>query len=59
MLISDEVPVDEHSRDELLEAFQVRLERRAEREGVDDDDDVEDAEDHLEPDEDVDPDGLD
>jgi hypothetical protein len=58
VLISDEVPVDEHSRDELLEAFQVRLERRAEGDGRDDDD-VEDDEDDLEPDEDVDPDGLD
>ena len=25
VMISDEVPVDEHRRDELLEAFQVRL----------------------------------
>lgn len=58
VLISDEVPVDEHARDELLEAFQVRLERRAEGEGGDDDD-VGDDEDDLEPDEDVDPDGLD
>jgi hypothetical protein len=61
VLISDEVPVDEHSRDELLEAFQVRLERRAEGEGGTDDD-VEDDEDDLEPDEEreLDPDdGLD
>jgi hypothetical protein len=57
VLISDEVPVDEHARDELLEAFQVRLERRAERDGVDDDD-VEDDEDDLEPDEDAGPDEL-
>jgi hypothetical protein len=59
VLISDEVPVDEHGRDELLEAFQVRLERRAEGDG---EDDVEDEEDDLEPDEerDLDPDdGLD
>jgi hypothetical protein len=53
VLISDEVPVDEHRRDELLEAFQVRLERRAEGDGHSDDD-VEDDEDDLEPDEDVD-----
>jgi hypothetical protein len=58
VLISDEVPVEEHSRDELLEAFQVRLERRAEGDGPDDDD-VEDDENDLEPDEDVDSDGLD
>ena len=57
VLISDEVPVDEHARDELLEAFQVRLERRAERDAVDDDD-VEDDEDDLEPDEDAGPDEL-
>ena len=48
VLISDEVPVDEHARDELLEAFQVRLQRRAEGDG---DDDVEDEEEELEPDE--------
>jgi hypothetical protein len=59
VLISDEVPIDEHGRDELLEAFQVRLQRRAERDGADDDDDLEDEEDDLEPDEDVDPDLLD
>ncbi len=53
VLISDEVPIDEHSRDELLEAFQVRLERRAEGDGRSDDD-VEDDEDDLEPDADVD-----
>jgi hypothetical protein len=58
VLISDEVPVEEHARDELLEAFQVRLERRAEGDGPHDDD-VEDDEDDLEPDPDVDPDGLD
>lgn len=47
VLISDEVPLDEHQRDELLEAFQVRLERRAEGEDEED----EDEEDSLEPDE--------
>ncbi|HTU30014.1 MAG TPA: hypothetical protein VMF07_11585 [Solirubrobacteraceae bacterium] len=55
VLISDEVPVDEHARDELLEAFQVRLERRAEGDGPDDDD-VADDEDDLEPDADPDDD---
>jgi hypothetical protein len=47
VLISDEVPLDEHQRDELLEAFQVRLERRAE--GEDEEDEEEDS---LEPDQD-------
>lgn len=55
--ISDEVPVDEHGRDELLEAFQVRLERQAAGDGTGDDD-VEDEEDDLEPDA-LDPDELD
>jgi|SRR5579875_1607933 len=55
--ISDEVPVDEHARDELLEAFQVRLERRAQGDGTDLGEDVEDDEDDLEPD--ADPDELD
>jgi hypothetical protein len=50
VLISDEVPLDEHARDELLERFQVRLQRRAEGDGEDDLDDVDD-EDELEPDE--------
>jgi hypothetical protein len=50
VLISDEVPVDEHRRDELLEEFQVALEpgaRDEEQEDVDEDD-----VDELEPDED-------
>jgi hypothetical protein len=50
VLISDEVPVDEHRRDELLEQFQVQLEPGA-RETEDDEDDADDA-DELEPDED-------
>src|SRR5579875_1382902 len=50
VLISDEVPVDEHARDELLDAFQVRLERRAQSDGEDDLDDIDD-EDDLQPDE--------
>jgi hypothetical protein len=39
VLISDETPVEEHRRDELLEAFQVRYHPGAMTE---DDDDVED-----------------
>ena len=49
VLISDEVPLDEHERDELLERFQVRLERRAAGDPGDDEDIEE--EDELEPDE--------
>lgn|SRR5579875_429701 len=51
VLISDEVPLDEHERDELLEAFQVRQERRAE--GDPGDDEEVEEEDELEPDEDL------
>jgi hypothetical protein len=51
VLISDEVPLDEHARDELLEAFQVRLERRAAGDPGDDED-VEE-EDELAPDEEL------
>jgi hypothetical protein len=50
VLISDETPVDEHRRDELLDAFQVRYQPGA---TVHDDDEVE--VDELEPDEDLDP----
>jgi hypothetical protein len=53
VLISDEVPVDEHERDALLEAFQVHLERGAVAEA--DEEDTGDDEDELEPDEDVEP----
>jgi hypothetical protein len=49
--VSDEVPVDEERRDELLERFQVRY--RAED---DFEDESEDEDDELEPDEEV---GLD
>ncbi|HLI60404.1 MAG TPA: hypothetical protein VKV21_12140 [Solirubrobacteraceae bacterium] len=52
VLISDEVPLDEHARDELLEAFHVRLERGAA--GEPGDDEVVEEEDELEPDEDLD-----
>jgi hypothetical protein len=51
VLIADEVPVDEHRRDELLEAFQVSLEPGA-RDNDDDEVDEDDV-DELEPDEDV------
>jgi hypothetical protein len=51
VLVSDEVPVDEHERDELLEAFSVRLGAGAT--ALDNEDVVED-EDELEPDPDED-----
>jgi hypothetical protein len=51
VLIADEVPVDEHRRDELLEKFQVSLEPGA-RDSEDDEVDEDDV-DELEPDEDV------
>jgi len=49
VLISDEVPVDEHQRDELLEAFQIRYhpgEITEDDEVVEDEDELE--EDHQE-----------
>jgi hypothetical protein len=45
VMIADEVPVDEHRRDVLLEAFQVRH-----LPGEDYEDDVEDEPEELEPD---------
>jgi hypothetical protein len=54
VLVADEVPVDEHARDELLDAFQVRYHPGSERSltahggEADDVDEV----DELEPDED-------
>ena len=48
VLIADEVPVDEHRRDELLETFQVRLHPD---ELLEDEDEDEDEVDELEPDE--------
>ena len=51
VLISDETPVDEHRRDELLEAFAVLHQPGAL--AHDDEDELE--EDELEPDEDVGP----
>ncbi|MGI8713564.1 MAG: hypothetical protein ACR2NR_10355 [Solirubrobacteraceae bacterium] len=46
VMISDEVPVDEHRRDELLEAFQVHLHA-----GAAEDDEDEEVPDELEADE--------
>ena len=48
VLISDEVPVDEHRRDELLETFQTRHQPAARGEEEDLEDELE--EDELEPD---------
>jgi hypothetical protein len=42
VLISDEVPVDEHRRDELIEAFQIRYHPGAMTEVTQDDDEAED-----------------
>jgi hypothetical protein len=52
VLVSDDLPVDEHRRDELLERLQVRAARAAEREDLNED--VPDDEEELEPDEDDD-----
>jgi hypothetical protein len=55
VLISDETPVDEHRRDELIEGFQVTYSPASElvvAGEADDDDDVENEE--LEPDEEID-----
>jgi hypothetical protein len=48
VLISDEVPVDEHARDELIEHFQARAQPL-----TDDDEDLGDDDEDLEPDPDV------
>ena len=48
VLVSDEVPVDENRRDELLESFQVRHQPGALSHDEDDEEEV----DELEPDED-------
>jgi hypothetical protein len=45
VMISDEVPVDEHRRDELLEAFQVRLHPGAVPEDEAEEEDEEELED--------------
>jgi hypothetical protein len=48
VLISDEVPVDENRRDELLEAFQVRYDPGAEAERDDEEfDDLEEEEEDV------------
>jgi hypothetical protein len=48
VLISDEIPVDEHQRDELLEAFQIRQHPSASVAITEDEDEVEEED---EPDE--------
>jgi len=48
VLISDETPVDEHRRDELLEAFQIRYHPGAISEDDDDDPEEELEADHQE-----------
>jgi hypothetical protein len=52
ILLGDEPAVDEHRRDELVEAFETRRARSSVRE--DPDEDVADDEDELEPDPDED-----
>lgn len=55
ILISDDLPVDESARDEMLEEFQSTYhggDGRAVRPVDDEDDDIEDDEEELEPDED-------
>jgi hypothetical protein len=49
VLISDEIAVDEHQRDELLEAFQIR--HRPGAMSASDEDEEEEENDELEPDE--------
>jgi hypothetical protein len=44
VLISDELPIDEHQRDELLEGFQVRYHPGASTSITDDDDEVDELE---------------
>jgi hypothetical protein len=52
VLVSDEVPIDEHQRDTLLERFQARLTEVPDAEA----DDLGDEEEELEPDPDPDDD---
>jgi hypothetical protein len=52
ILLGDDPAVDEHRRDELVEAFETRRARSSVRE--DPDEDVDDDEDELEPDPDED-----
>lgn len=51
VLISDEIPVDEHQRDELIEAFQIRQHPGTSTAITEDDDEEEDEPDELEEDE--------
>jgi hypothetical protein len=51
ILVSDEVPVDEHQRDELLEAFQIQQRPDSMAANADEEDEEEDEPDELEPDE--------
>ena len=46
VLISDESPIDEHQRDELLEAFQVRYHPGGSGSVTDEDDEAEDELEH-------------
>jgi hypothetical protein len=58
VLISDEAPVDEHRRDELIESFQVTYHPAGELVAGEEADDDEDDNEELEPDEELDePDG--
>jgi hypothetical protein len=50
VLISEDSPLDEHKRDELVEHFQVTYQSGADRSIEDELDDEEDEEDELEPD---------
>ena len=50
VLVSDEVPIDEASRDELLQGFQATYHEGVSVTGLDDEPDV-DEDDELEPDE--------
>jgi hypothetical protein len=49
-LVSDDTPIDEHQRDELVQAFQVRYQEDTAGHDGDDEDEV----DELEPDQDFD-----
>ena len=50
VLVSDEIPVDEHRRDELLEAFQIRYHPGAMTETSDDEEEDDESPDELEED---------
>lgn len=57
VLVSDEAPIDEAARDELLERFQATYHEGAALDEADEDEDLDDEDDELEPD--PDPDELD